>query len=142
AIDASQVMRDSIAVSASDEAVSAARSSAVELRGSPRPPVWRWYSSLISVKTGTSGLGWNCSATAAISERRPDLRNTRRNPALSRRARLKARHFDNISAQENRLASSRITSTANATGPELRIISTSADPGDPTGTDVGSAASS
>ena len=79
AMVASQVMRLSIAVRASQEAVWAARSRATGLRGMPRPPVCRWYSSWISLKTATSGLGWNCSATAAISLRGvPDLRKARR----------------------------------------------------------------
>jgi hypothetical protein len=59
-------------------AVCAARSRATGLRGRPRPPDWRWYSSWISLKTATSGLGLNCSATAAISLRRPDWRKARR----------------------------------------------------------------
>ena len=37
------------------EAVWAARSRATGLRGRPRPPYWRWYSSWISVKTATRG---------------------------------------------------------------------------------------
>ncbi len=35
--------------------------------GMPRPPDWRWYSSWISLKTATRGLGLNWSAMAAIS---------------------------------------------------------------------------
>ena len=57
AMVASQVMRSSISVSASLEAVAAARSRPTELRGRPRPLVWRRYSSLISEKTATSGDG-------------------------------------------------------------------------------------
>ena len=45
AMVASHVMRLSIAVRASLEAVWAARSSATGLRGRPRPPFCRWYSS-------------------------------------------------------------------------------------------------
>jgi hypothetical protein len=135
AMEASHVMRDSIEVRVSEEAVWAARSSAAGLRGMPRPPDWRWYSSLISVKTETSGLGWNWSATAAISERRPDLRKARRKPWLCLRARVKRRHLESMMAQEKMLASSRMTRTPRATGPELRTISTSAVPGEPTGTE-------
>src|ERR1035441_1069764 len=135
AMVASQVMRDSMLVSASEDAVAAARSSAAGLRGIPRPPLWRWYSSLISVKTETSGLGWNWSATVAISERRPDLRKARRKPWLCLRAAEKRRHLENMIAQEKMLATSRMTRTPKATGPELRTISTSALPGEPTGTD-------
>ena len=133
AMVASQVIRCSIAVRASEEAVIAARSSAVGLRGRPRPPLWRWYSSLISVKTETSGLGRNWSATAEISERRPDLRKARRKPWLCLRARAKRRHLESMMAQENMLATSRTTSTAKATGPLLRTISISAPPESPTG---------
>ena len=38
-------------------------------------------------------------------------------------------------AQEKTLASSRTIRTAMATGPEFRIISMSAEPGEPTGTE-------
>ncbi len=125
-MEASQVMRDSMVVRASDDAVMAARSSAGGLRGMPRPPDWRWYSSLISVKTETSGLGRNCSATAAISESRPDLRKARRKLWLCLRAWLKVRHLERMMAQEKMLPASRVTRTAKAIGPELRTISMSA----------------
>ena len=51
AMVASQVMRVSMAVSASEDAVWAARSRAAGLRGVPRPPLWRWYSSFIATPT-------------------------------------------------------------------------------------------
>ena len=47
----------SMAVSDSEEAVWAARSRAMGLRGRPRPPVWRWYSSWISCEDGDEGAG-------------------------------------------------------------------------------------
>ena len=128
AMVASQVMRVSMAVRASEDAVWAARSRATGLRGVPRPPLWRWYSSLISLKTETSGLGLKLPATAAISERRPDLRKARRKPWLCLRARPKRRHLEIMMAQEQMLAMSRMMRTAKATGPELRTISMSAPP--------------
>ena len=100
AMVASQVMRCSMEVRASLEAVCAARSSATGLRGMPRPPDWRWYSSWISVKTLTRGLGRNWSATEAISERRPDLRKARRKPWLSLRERAKVLHLESMMDQE------------------------------------------
>jgi len=92
AMVASQVRRLSRLVRASLEAVRAARSSACALRGRPRPEVvCRLYSSVISTKTGTSGLGLNWSATAAISLSRVDLRNARMKRWLWVRARRKER---------------------------------------------------
>ena len=126
AMVASHVMLDSIVVRASEDAVWAARSMAMGLRGVPRPPLWRWYSSLISLKTETSGLGLKLPAMEAISERRPDFRKARRKPWLCLRARPKRRHLESMMAQEQRLAMSRMMRTAKATGPELRTISTSA----------------
>ena len=82
AMVASHVMRCSMLVRASLDAIWAARSRASGLRGMPRPPDWRRYSSLISLKTGTSGLGLNWSERAAISERRPDWRKARRKRLL------------------------------------------------------------
>ena len=105
AMVASQVMRVSMAVRASEDAVWAARSRAAGLRGVPRPPLWRWYSSLISLKTETSGLGLKLPAMAAISERRPDLRKARRKPWLCLRARPKRCHLEIMMAQEQMLAS-------------------------------------
>jgi len=92
----------------------------------PRPPLWRWYSSLISLKTETSGLGLKLPAMAAISERRPDFRKARRKPWLCLRARPKRCHLEIMMVQEQMLAMSRMMRTAKATGPELRTISTSA----------------
>ena len=116
---ASQVMRVSMTVRASDEAVCAARSMPAGLRGMPRPLVWRWYSSLISVKTATSGEGLNWSATAAISLKRPDRRKARRNPADCRRAAAKARNLVMMMVHEKTDAAASRSSTAKATGPEL-----------------------
>ena len=138
AMVASQVMRVSMAVRASEEAVWAARSRAAGLRGVPRPPLWRWYSSLISLKTETSGLGLKLPAMAAISERRPDLRKARMKSWLCRRARPKRRHLEIMMAQEQMLAMSRMMRTAKATGPELRTISMSSPPEAPTGGSVAS----
>ncbi len=133
AMVASQVMRLSMRVRASLEAVSEARSRAWGLRGMPRPADWRWYSSWISWKTETSGLGRNWSATAAISERRPDLRKARTNFLFWVSACEKARHLESMMAQEKMLESRRIPSTMSAVGPLLWSISTSALECCPTG---------
>src|SRR5271168_3065386 len=140
AMVASQVMLASMAVRASLEAIWEARSRASGLRGMPRPPDWRWYSSLISLKTGTRGLGLNWSATAAISERRPDLRKARRKRWLWVRARLKLRHLANMMPQERMLARASRMSTAKATGPLLWIISQRALPSAAMGGTVGGTA--
>src|SRR6185312_5742421 len=123
---ASHVIRDSIWVRDSLEAVWAARSSPWGLGGVPRPPDCRWYSSWISWKTATSGLGRNWSATAAISERRPDLRKARTNCLPLASAALNAFHFESMMAQEKMLKKSRIPSTVSAVGPLLCSISVSA----------------
>src|SRR5580704_10550121 len=126
AMVASHVMRLSIAVRASLEAVCAARSSAMGLRGRPRPAVWRWYSSWISLKTETSGLGLNWSATDASSLSRVDLRKARMKRWLCIVALRKLDHFESMMVHEKMLAMSRMISTANATGPLLWTISASA----------------
>ena len=123
AMVASQVMRLSIAVRASLEAVCAARSRATGLRGRPRPPVWRWYSSWISLKTATSGLGLNWSATVASSLSRVDLRKARRKRWLCVGALRKLDHLESMMVQEKMLAMSRMMSTVKATGPLLCTIS-------------------
>jgi hypothetical protein len=120
-------------VRASEEAIWAARSRASGLRGMPRPPDWRRYSSLISVKTGTSGLGRNWSEMAAISLRRPELRKARRKRLLCAWARRKLDHLVSMTVQEKMLAARRMMRTAKANGPELWIISTSALLEAPTG---------
>src|SRR3981081_3613591 len=112
AMVASQVMRLSIAVRASLAAVWAARSSAVGLRGMPRPLFCRWYSSWISLKTATRGLGLNGAATAAISLSRVDLRKARRKRRLWVWALPKRDHLEIMMAQEKMLARRRITRTA------------------------------
>ena len=85
----------------------------------PRPPFCRWYSSWISLKTATRGLGLNCSATAAISLSRVDLRKARTKRRLCVWALPKRDHLEIMMAQEKMLASRRMTSTAKATGPLL-----------------------
>ncbi len=82
------------------------------MRGSPRPLVWRWYSSLISVKTATSGDGRNWSAAAEISDSRPDLRKARRNRADCLRADEKLRNFAIMIVHEKTDATASSTSTA------------------------------
>src|SRR6185437_153999 len=124
AVVASQVMRRSMMVSDSEAAVWAARSRAWGLGAVPRPPAWRWYSSWISWKTATSGLGLNWSAMAAISERRPDLRKARRKRLLWMLASLKARHLAMMMAQDTMLAMSRMPRTVSAVGPLLWTMST------------------
>jgi hypothetical protein len=64
------------------------------------------------------------------------LRKARRNAWLFLRAAEKRRHLENMMAQENVLPASRMTRTPKATGPELRIISMRALPGEPTGREV------
>jgi len=78
--------------------------------------------------TSKENWGWNWSATAEISERRPDLRKARRKPTLFLRALAKRRHLENMMDHEKMLASSKMMRTAKATGPELRTISTMALP--------------
>ena len=120
-------MRVSMIVSASLDAVEAARSSPTGLRGRPRPPVWRWYSSLISEKTATRGEGLNCSATAAISDKRPERRKARRKRPDWARAVAKARYLLMMMVQEKTDAAARRMRTAKATGPELCRMSPSAE---------------
>ncbi len=66
-------------------------------------PPCRRYSSYPPSKTDTSGLGRNCSDTAATSCRRTALRNARRNRPLCMRARLYELHLDKITAHEIKL---------------------------------------
>src|SRR5258708_1716269 len=115
----SRVRRLCEAVRDSVEAVWRARSRGVGLRGMPRPRFWRWYSSWISLKTATRGLGLNCSATAAISLSRVDLRKARRKRRLCVWALPKRDHLEIMMAHEKMLAMRRITRTAKATGPLL-----------------------
>ena len=83
-IVASHVRRRSKTVSDSLAAAWAARSRYVTMFfGGPKPPVWRRYVSYTSSNTLTSGLGLNCSLTAAISCSRLALRKARtKAPAL------------------------------------------------------------
>ena len=87
----------------------------------------RWYSSLISMKTGTSGDGRNCSEMAATSERRPERRKARMNFADCERAEAKALYFAMMTDQEKRLRAASRMRTAKATGPELWMISPMAE---------------
>ncbi len=70
----------------------------------------------------------NCSATVAISERRPDLRKARRKPVDPVRAAEKERHFAIMMVHEKTLERASRIRTENATGPLLCSISTMAEP--------------
>src|ERR1700679_3245026 len=97
---AHQVRRLSRTVSDSLDAAGAARCGVTMLLGGPKPPVLRRYVSYTSSKTLTSGLGLNCSLTAAISCSRLALRKARTKRRLCERALLKALALPKITAQE------------------------------------------
>ena len=111
---ASQGRRLSRLLNSSEAAICVARCKAFMrmgydacLRSSPYAPS----------KTATSGLGLNCSATAATSCRRSDLRNARMKRLLCTRARRNSPHLEKMMAHEARLNSSRMMRTVLATRP-------------------------
>src|SRR5215470_6033343 len=78
----------------------------------PRRNSWKPFS-----KTGTSGLGLNCSETAITSCNLWALRKARRKRPLWVRARRNDAHFERIIAQEITLNNKRIRRTTLATSP-------------------------
>ena len=76
----------------------------------------------------TSGLGLNCSLTAAMSCKRVALRKARRKRWLCARARPKLESLAKITAHEKRLESASRPRTVSAIGPLFWIISTMALP--------------
>src|SRR6185369_4202662 len=106
--------------SSSDDAICAARCTEGTFL-TPAAPCFR-SSSTTPSNTLTSGLGLNCSATAAMSWKRGAFRKARIKRPLWIRARRNPLHFEMITAQENRLANKRTKRISLATGPLAEII--------------------
>src|SRR5271166_2590211 len=111
---ASQGRRLSRLLNSSEAAICVARCNAVMRMGCG---ACLRNSSYAPSKTASSGLGLNCSATAAMSCRRSDLRNAQMKRLLCTRARRNSPHLEKIMAHEARLNSSRMMRTVLATRP-------------------------
>src|SRR3954468_5703946 len=118
AIVASHCSRRSNRVCSSEPAICIARcTEVVFLIPVVGLPPCRRYSSYPPSKIDTSGLGRNCSETAATSCRRTAFLNARKKRPLCTRARLYELHLDRITAHEIRLKRRRMRRTTLATIP-------------------------